>query len=74
MATDTPVSQAVWKKGIHTDLGHTANHTLVCPVRVSYEMATHDRVLGLVPFRGYTDLYHIACHTPECEIVWSILT
>ncbi|KHF97640.1 hypothetical protein F383_06614 [Gossypium arboreum] len=37
-------------------------------------MATHARVLGRVPFRGYTDLYHTASHTLVCETVWNILT
>ncbi|KHG26849.1 hypothetical protein F383_09442 [Gossypium arboreum] len=42
------VLQAVWKQGIHTDLGHTANHTLVCLARVPFKMATHARV----PFKA----------------------
>ncbi|KHG25937.1 hypothetical protein F383_31793 [Gossypium arboreum] len=37
-------------------------------------MATHARVLGLVPFKGYINLYHTASHMPVCETVWSILT
>ncbi|KHG08223.1 hypothetical protein F383_34862 [Gossypium arboreum] len=69
-----PMSQTMWKQGIHTDLGHTADHTTVCLARVPFEVATHARVLGRVPFRGYIDLYHMAGHTLVCETVWSILT
>ncbi|KHG05638.1 hypothetical protein F383_31568 [Gossypium arboreum] len=39
-----------------------------------FEEATHARVLGRIPIRGHTDLYHLASHTPVCETVWSILT
>ncbi|KHG24078.1 hypothetical protein F383_01521 [Gossypium arboreum] len=42
----------MWKQGIHTDLGHTANHTPVCLARVPFEVATHTRVLGRMPIRG----------------------
>ncbi|KHG05037.1 hypothetical protein F383_31552 [Gossypium arboreum] len=38
-----------------------------------FEVGTHTRVLGRVPFRGYTDLCHTAGHMPVCEAVWSIL-
>ncbi|KHG03051.1 Formate--tetrahydrofolate ligase [Gossypium arboreum] len=74
MAPDMLVSQVIWKQDIHTNLGHTANHTPVCLARVPFEVATHARVLGHVPIREYTDLYHTASHTPVCETVWSILT
>ena len=63
-APDTPVSQAVWKQGIHTDFAHTASHTTVCPARVPFEVAIHarvpDRVLGRVKPVGYTNLCNMA--------------
>ncbi|KHG14076.1 Formate--tetrahydrofolate ligase 1 [Gossypium arboreum] len=50
----------MWKKGIHTDLSHTTNHTPVYLARVPFEVATHacvpGRVLGHAKTVGYTDL------------------
>ncbi|KHG16740.1 hypothetical protein F383_20916 [Gossypium arboreum] len=63
----------MWKQGIDIDLGHTANRTPVCLARVPFKVATHTCVLGRVPIREYTDLYHTTSHTPVCETVWSIL-
>ncbi|KHG05424.1 DNA-directed RNA polymerase subunit alpha [Gossypium arboreum] len=34
---------------VETDLGHTANHTLVCLARVPFEMAKHAMCQGYVP-------------------------
>ncbi|KHG09683.1 hypothetical protein F383_35057 [Gossypium arboreum] len=28
-----PISLAVWKQGMRTNLGHTTNHTPVCPLK-----------------------------------------
>ncbi|KHG06232.1 hypothetical protein F383_31829 [Gossypium arboreum] len=54
-------------------MGHMANDTPVCLARVPFEVATHARVLGCVPIREYTDLYHTASHMPVYETMWSIL-
>ncbi|KHG27794.1 Tumor necrosis factor receptor superfamily member 11B [Gossypium arboreum] len=51
----------------------------MCLARAPFKVATHARVshasvLGRVPIREYTDLYHTTNHTHVCETVWSILT
>ncbi|KHG21784.1 Spore coat polysaccharide biosynthesis spsL [Gossypium arboreum] len=45
-----PVSQAVWKQGIHTDLYHMAEDTPVCQALCN-TTKSHARVLGRVPIR-----------------------
>ncbi|KHG11934.1 hypothetical protein F383_17924 [Gossypium arboreum] len=54
------MSLVVWKRGIHTNLDHMANHTLMCLARVPFEVATHAHVLGHAKPIGYTDLCNTA--------------